>query len=246
MNALQKIIIYIKMSTKAIFDKPSLQTLAGIIKFFPAWWRHLASGRNSISDKMPWLSFGAIEYLKKIIEPDMQVFEYGSGGSTLFWASRVRQVFSIEHDKAWFDKLQDHFTRNEIKNVKYEFIAAEVDHRNVPRQYGNPNDYVSADENFTGKSFELYAKRIDEYPNEYFDIVIVDGRARPSCILHAITKVKRGGYLIVDNSERDYYFSSFSFNKSDWKKIEFLGPVPYVFHFSKTTIIKKINAIEKL
>jgi hypothetical protein len=244
MNALQKIIIYIKMSARAILDKPSLQTLTGVIKFFPAWFEHLASARNSISDKMPWLSFGAIEYLKKIIEPDMQVFEYGSGGSTLFWASRVKQVVSIEHDKAWFDKLQDYFIRNKIKNVKYELVAPEVDHRNVPAHFNNPNDYVSADENFAGKSFELYAKKIDEYPDEYFDIIIVDGRARPSCILHAIKKVKQGGHLIVDNSERNYYFSSFSFNKRDWKKLEFLGPVPYILHFSKTTIIKKLNAIE--
>ena len=86
-------------------------------------------------------------------------------------------------------------------------------------------------------------KQIDQYPDEYFHIVVVDGRARPSCISHALKKVKKGGYLIVDNSERDYYLVPFMFKKPYWRVWKFYGPVPYIYHFSETTIIKKDDMV---
>jgi hypothetical protein len=35
----------------------------------------------------------------------MSIFEYGSGGSTTWWANLVSQVVSVEHDREWFQKL---------------------------------------------------------------------------------------------------------------------------------------------
>jgi predicted O-methyltransferase YrrM len=33
----------------------------------------------------------------------MKVFEYGAGASTLWWAQRVSEVLSCEHDPQWFE-----------------------------------------------------------------------------------------------------------------------------------------------
>lgn len=245
MNLFKKLLIYAKMSARAILNQPSLPTLVGSLRFFPAWWKHLRPGRNSVSDQMPWMAFGAIEYLDRLARPDMCVFEYGSGGSTLFWAARVRQVISVEHDKAWFEKLQEQLLKRGIKNVEYQYIAA-GDKGKAGGYPGNPADYLSADQHYAGKTFEAYVKSIDQYPDEYFDLVVIDGRARPSCILHAVSKIKKNGYLVVDNSERGYYLSSFSFRKTDWEQKDFLGPVPYVFHFSRTSIFKKLKAVDHI
>jgi predicted O-methyltransferase YrrM len=35
----------------------------------------------------------------------MSVFEYGCGASTLWWASRVRTVISVEHDATWARRI---------------------------------------------------------------------------------------------------------------------------------------------
>jgi hypothetical protein len=240
MKTLDKAVIYIKMSAKAILYKPSSQTLFGVIKFFPAWWAHLKPGKNPVSDKMPWLSFGAIKFISKIATPEMSVFEYGSGGSTLFWSSKVKQVISIEHERGWHDRMQEELKKNNIKNVEYILAEAEPDECFTNKNFASPDHYISSDPLFKEKKFESYAKQIDRFPNQFFDIVIVDGRARPSCILHAINKIKVNGFLIVDNSERDHYSPSFA-SLRNWKKLDFMGAVPYDYHFSQTSIYQKIG-----
>ncbi len=55
---------------------------------------------------LPWIAYPAIEFIRSRITPDMSVFEYGSGGSTTWWANRVSEVVSVEHDRAWFEKVR--------------------------------------------------------------------------------------------------------------------------------------------
>lgn len=241
MNSFQKIIIYLKMFAKAMIRNPSFSTFKGSIKNFSNWWRHLNEGRNSVSDNMPWLTFDAINFLKKVLQPAMVVFEYGSGGSTLFWAKHATEVVSIEHDRLWYDRMAIEFLNRRIGNVQYILAEAEDDETTSTKSYTNPRHYVSEDPNFTKKNFERYVKQIEHFPDQSFDIIIIDGRARPSCILHSLSKLKKDGYLVVDNSERNYYLSPFQFNTSDWKIWKFFGPVPYNYDFSETTIFKKIT-----
>jgi len=239
MNTIRKTVIYFKMFTKAILRKPSLETFLGGIKYFSSWHRHLLDDRNSVSDSMPWLTFGAIDFLKKIIHPQMSVFEYGSGGSTLFWTQHVSNVVSIEHERSWYNRMKDEISSRQIKNVQYVLSEAEQDSGAVRANFKVPEHYASSDPRFTGNIFKSYAKQIERFTNQSFDIIIVDGRARPSCILHSIDKLKNGGYLIIDNTERKYYLSPFTFALSKWKVWKFYGPVPYSYNFSETTIFQK-------
>ena len=59
-----------------------------------------ASGRP-----LPWITYPAIDLLSRRVRPEMCVFEYGCGASTLWWASRVRRVVAVEHDEAWARKI---------------------------------------------------------------------------------------------------------------------------------------------
>jgi hypothetical protein len=56
---------------------------------------------------LPWYTYPAIEYLSSFDFRDCAVFEFGSGNSSFFWASRARSVVSVESDKTWFDAV-DH------------------------------------------------------------------------------------------------------------------------------------------
>jgi len=210
------------------------------VRYYPEWREHLAAGRNSVNDKSPWMCFSAVRFLKEIVRRDMKVFEYGSGGSTLFWISNVREIVSVEHDISWYTIMKKQFDGQDIQNLKYILAEPASDTEFTEKRFENPDDYISADPVYMGKNFDQYAKSINSYPDHYFDIVVVDGRARPSCIKHGIPKLKKNGWLIVDNSERKYYLAPFLLDKNSWKISKFTGPVPYTRDFSETSFLKKL------
>ena len=233
-------VIYLKKSFKAFWKKPRLKNLFSFVRFYPAWREHLKPGRNSVDDRSPWISFEAIEFLNKIVRPEMRVFEYGSGGSTMFWISRVREVVSVEHDLSWYTRMKKKLDQETIQHVKYILAEPAPDPLFSSKSFENPGDFISSDPAYAGRNFEQYAKSIDVFPENYFDIIIVDGRARPSCIQQGIPKLKKNGWLIVDNSEREYYLEPFPFDKKSWEISIFAGPVPYVRNFSETSFLKKL------
>src|ERR1700730_12967100 len=118
-------ITYLKMIIKGVFRRPRFKTLYSCIRYYFAWRQYHGTGRNSVIDKMPWLSFSAIAFLQKAAAPDMLVFEYGSGGSTLFWTSKTKYVISVEHDRSWFEKMLVELTSNQITNIDYLLVEAQ-------------------------------------------------------------------------------------------------------------------------
>jgi len=86
--------------------------------------------RGVLTDRdgyIPWFTYPAIEALKTWELSDKVVLEYGSGYSTLFWATRCRSVISIEHDKAWFEKIGELMPANVDLRLRPLEIYAEVD-----------------------------------------------------------------------------------------------------------------------
>lgn len=81
----------------------------------------------------------------------------------------------------------------------------------------------------SGFNFSAYVKAIEAYTDASFDLVIVDGRVRHSCITHAISKVKKVGLLLVDNADRNYYLQPHPvlFDERKWKWIRFAGHFPF-------------------
>jgi len=232
--------IYLKKTLRSLWNSPRLNTFISSVRYYTDWREHLKPGRNSVTDRNPWMAFSAVRFLKEITRKDMRVFEYGSGGSTLFWISRVQEVASVEHDTSWYSIMKKQFDGQAVQNLKYILEESVNDPAFAGKRFENPDDYISADPAYRGKNFEQYAKAIDSYPDSYFDIVVVDGRARPSCIKHGIPKLKKNGWLIVDNSERKYYFAPFAFDRNSWKISKFAGPVPYTRDFSETSFLKKL------
>ncbi len=56
-------------------------------------------------DPIPWMNFASISIIRQRLSKDMNVFEYGSGYSTLFYAKLAKSVFSVEHDDDWRTKI---------------------------------------------------------------------------------------------------------------------------------------------
>lgn len=61
---------------------------------------------NAKGMEVPWYTYPAIEYLSGFDFSDCDVFEFGSGNSSAFWASRARSVCSVEDNQDWFDVVR--------------------------------------------------------------------------------------------------------------------------------------------
>ena len=69
-------------------------------------WLLSLQGDYLLRRRRRWLTYDTIRYLTKHVGPNLKVFEFGSGGSTLFWLPRVAKCVSIEHDPGWVARLQ--------------------------------------------------------------------------------------------------------------------------------------------
>jgi hypothetical protein len=81
----------------------NLQTLAGRY----GQWRTIRDGecKDCRGAAIPWYTYPAIEYLSHLDLGQFDVFEYGSGNSTLWWSTRARSVVAIESDPAWYERV---------------------------------------------------------------------------------------------------------------------------------------------
>jgi hypothetical protein len=75
------------------------------------------------------------------------------------------------------------------------------------------------------QDFRDYVDAIDSFPDQSFDLVIVDGRARELCLPLAFDKVRPGGFLLLDDADRPDYQGVVE-TISDWPKRTFQGLRP--------------------
>ena len=156
-----------------------------------------------LDTQTPWMTFDAADYLVPRLSPKAKVFEYGGGGSTLFWLKSNATLVSVEHDPQWFAVVRGRVHAS--GDFDYRIVPPERAVMSATADPSDPTSYVSVDPLFRGYSFKKYVSQIDAFPDCCFDIVMIDGRARPSCIMHSAGKVKLGGFLILDNADRLYY-----------------------------------------
>ncbi len=196
-------------------------------------WIKISNVKSLINNAIPWITFDGIDYLNNWIvsKKITHIFEYGSGGSTLFWEKTNADLISIEHDQTWHEYILKKI-RNPSK-IDYRLIMPEKykSDPNVSLDPSNPHNYISTDVNYSGYSFRNYVKQIDQFPDSFFDIILIDGRSRPSCILHSASKVRQGGLLILDNSDRKYYFEQTIAVLRNFDSIDFYGSGPINNYF---------------
>ncbi len=155
-------------------------------KYIPRCLAHnVLNGKTPLDLELPWFSYAAIDFLKDYVQPDMRVCEYGSGGSTLFFASRAASVVSIEDNALWFELVSQRLQQKGVTNVVI---------RHCPFDFKNPVGFEDSD----------YLLAI---PDDEFDIIVVDGseewtQVRPTCFQKAESRIRRGGIIVVDDSWR--------------------------------------------
>jgi len=168
----------------------------------------------------PWFVQDSVKWLQNFLRPHMHGFEWGSGHSTIFFAQRSARLISVEHKRKWFQKVSQKLAERGLCNVAYLFRPPRADSR--PSQL---RPTMLEELNFKPKpEFAAYCDTILDYPPESFDFVSVDGRARIECAMNALDRLKPGGVLILDNSERSKYKSLFVVLTA-WPKASFANGV---------------------
>lgn len=208
----------------------------GQIRYVRQWVGSFKPG-YMLDMPLPWLSYDAIEFLAARVARGWRVFEYGSGGSTLFWLERGAEVVSVEHDPQWYAQLQQYAIQ--YPALEYRLILPEAGDICGPQSISSISDpccYQSSNVQFAGLNFRRYASQIDEFPDQHFDVVIVDGRARPSCLMHSVAKVKVGGLLVLDNADRDYYLERVPPLLDSFTLHRFRGIAPGSLVYAQTNI----------
>ncbi len=208
--------------------------------YYWKWKRSLKVGASSIGDRMPWISYDAIKVLDKCLTKKSTVFEFGAGGSTLFFLDRVARVYSVEHNPEWIMLLNKVVSAEEAE--RWCAFLCEPTSDGICSTPAHPEGYLSDDEMYVGKSFREYATAIERVGVSGFDAVLVDGRARPSCIMHSLDKVKPGGLLVVDNAERDYYLQNTAepISRLYEPVLQTMGAIAYNRTFTKTSIWRRL------
>ena len=132
----------------------------------------------------PWLTAGGVHLLESWLRPTDKGIEWGSGRSTVWFASRVGQLLSIEDNAEW----HAHVT----KLLGEKGLTSKVDFRLVACPHKEHHEPAQAE----------YASTAESVPDGSVDFALVDGNIRATCMPVAIRKIKAGGLLILDNANR--------------------------------------------
>lgn len=155
---------------------------------------------KKVKGPTPWTSPASIEIFENFLDTTKTGFEWGSGSSTVFLAKKLKNLVSVEHNKKWFEKVSGQIKKDKLTNIDYHFVEV-----NYPEKHLDKDGFEVA---FTEKqiqAYKAYYSLIDRYADDYFDLILIDGRARVKCGEHAVPKLKSGGLLVLDNSERIRY-----------------------------------------
>jgi Methyltransferase domain len=155
-----------------------------------------AGARSTVTLRTPWLPFRLIDELEARMQPGMRVFEFGGGGSTLWFLDHDLEVVTVEHDQAWSRVL-----RETASSPRWTLLVRPIDR--------DAASYVGA---------------IDQYPDSHFDLVVVDGRERARCVQASLSKIKPGGMLVVDDVDRDRYARALE--GVGWPRTDVVGFAP--------------------
>lgn len=147
------------------------------------------------------------DFLFSFLNKDSVVMEFGCGRSTLAIASRVKEVYSIEHDERWYEKMlplmPDNATLFHVSRNKVE----------APGHDGTEEDYYD------------YV-HFPETLAKTFSVCLIDGRARVACARVIVDRMSNGGVILI----HDYKNRNEKYRRPEYEVVEdFLIPIGHVY-----------------
>jgi predicted O-methyltransferase YrrM len=168
--------------------------LSGWVRY-PAAWLRAKTGRTP---ERPWVVPAATGWLRRRIRSDWSILELGAGRSTVWFARRAGRVLSFEDNGFWAEH-----TRGRLRALGLDNVELRV-----------------------GPVEEL-PDEVATLPDESFDLVVVDFLESPAvsridALKPAMKKVRPGGLLLLDDSDRPGYAEAFELLER-WRFRKFVG-----------------------
>jgi hypothetical protein len=120
------------------------------------------------------------------------------------------------------------FKRRLLSQQSPELLLHEPDQINL--SLTGSNKISSGALGYENKDFSGYVNAIESFPMNYFDLILIDGRARMYCLFKAVNYIKPGGFILLDNSDYARYVERLAqfeaIQAKGWFKQVFLGPGP--------------------
>ncbi|PVW16449.1 O-methyltransferase [Marixanthomonas spongiae] len=147
MNFIKKVIKEIFDSVGFKIEKKSSKNnlnLTKASKVLEYEYGHLESKKTKTSigvnkEPVPWFTYPAIEYLSQLDLSDLIMLEWGAGNSSIFFSKKVKKLFSIEHNKEWYDLVKTN------KPINNELIYADEDYVKKAEEFQKRFDVILID-----------------------------------------------------------------------------------------------------
>ncbi len=175
-------------------------------------WFKAFQTRSPVDEKgepIPWVTYSFIDFISERIKKDHSVFEFGSGNSTFYYARRALKVVSVEHDKAWFDKI------SAGKPANSEMIFCEL------RTAGEYSRMPSA----RGSKFDI--------------IIVDGRDRVNCCYQSLQALTESGVVVLDDSERVKYADALSFFKKEGFKELSFSGISPGLFYRKSTSVFYK-------
>jgi hypothetical protein len=180
------------------------------------WTRSVAHGFPVDAElkPLPWWTYPAIHWTMSVLAGDERVLEFGSGNSTLWLASRVGRVTTVEDDEVWSARIAGQAPPN--VEVLYRPCAGDI---------------------VTAPPADPYVGVLDDVSSGSVDLLVVDGKARGDVLLAAGRVLVSDGIALLDNADRPELAGSIDALQADgFGRIDFVGPVPSGTNMSCTSV----------
>lgn len=160
---------------------------------------------------IPWCSYPFIKFIEPRLKKSFNVFEYGCGNSTLWYAQRVGCIKSVEHDGEWYKIISKQMPSN-----------AKLVHKEL-KENGEYSDEVLVD----NEKYHIIV--IDGRDRNSCAKKAVNALSDDGIIIFDNSQVEefKEGINFLDNS--------------GFRKIDFIGMTPVISHNNTTTIYYRNN-----
>lgn len=195
-----------------LLEKTNTLSLYSLAKYGPlkedGWFRSFKekSSVDAEGNPIPWFTYPATEFLTRRIHPEMKVFEYGCGASTLWWSKKVNEIVAVEHVEDWYNKIAPLVP----ENVSLHYINLE----------------------YKG----IYSKKIKEYNNRFDVVVLDGRDRINCAMNSLTALKEDGIIVWDNSDRQKYEAGYHFLYKNGFRKIEFVGLVPIINFKSETGI----------
>jgi len=184
--------------------------LSGWLHYPAAWWR----ARRGQTPERPWIVPSAIGWLRRRIRSDWSVLELGAGRSTIWLAQRAGRVVSFEDNEFWVDHIRGRLVELGLEGVKLRHLPV-----------------------------DRFAGELGALPKASFHLVVLDFLESPEvprvdALEPAMRRVRPGGYLLLDDSDRPGYAVADEL-LAGWKRRRFTGVKDGWPEVCETTIFRR-------